>query len=382
MSDMVSMQFTVIRADAGDLAPSQRKRLVFHVKDNHTSRALIDVGSDMCLNGYDDMRIPENRNYPDDFTGFVKYCMVNNVIVWTEDIDGDEGWQRVEIDLNDFFEPAEEFGDPSFIEIGLMVFRPHPDGNHVRGVTIFVDDVFLENFEGHNAIRNGDFETPLTVGSATTPMSTQAEDWYTIEESEFDATGGPFNHITQSVRTYLLQGIDCFNEAVSEYGPCNNGWMELNELGGVRATDESRSGNYAYKGYVHPFWAMDYFNCESTYPFTKMQYYTGLTYHAGFYKAVRQEFSRDPSLIPIAAHNNFKLQPNPSNGGAEVLVTLEKETKGKYTVTVISPDGKTVYEAQATGMIHVIKNNFKPGVYYVRINDGKKMMTNKMVVIK
>lgn len=132
---------------------------------------------------------------------------------------------------------------------------------------------------------------------------------------------------------------------------------------------------------MHPLWGMHYFNC-GPYEFDYMSYYTGLRYKPGFYKAVRQEFSRDPNWVPLTAQLNFKLQPNPSTQGAEVLLTLDKEIKSKYTIAVTSPDGKIIYNAQATGMQHAIKNNFKPGVYYVTINDGKKTKTNKMVVVK
>ncbi|HNR20562.1 MAG TPA: right-handed parallel beta-helix repeat-containing protein [Bacteroidia bacterium] len=71
-------------------------------------------------------------------TGFLKYASINGVLLWIDDIEGDEGWQYVDIILGSGT-PLDELmrGD---VEIGIMSnFDPEtmlaPDAELIKGVT-------------------------------------------------------------------------------------------------------------------------------------------------------------------------------------------------------------------------------------------------------
>lgn len=101
-------------------------------------------------------------------TGFEKFIEINGEVIWSQDVAEDPGgWQRIELNIEDW---VSSDGTPSrygqslpngndHIEIGIRPLgQGGADAAMVRGISFYVDDVYIQSTTGYNALANGDFE--------------------------------------------------------------------------------------------------------------------------------------------------------------------------------------------------------------------------------
>ncbi|HNR20130.1 MAG TPA: T9SS type A sorting domain-containing protein [Bacteroidia bacterium] len=318
--------------------------LVVNIKDSYDGRNLIGpVGcrydrTDSTLNvtGLWDHLNPIDHTP----TGFVLFIEINGEEIWSQDIAADDGgWQYLTFNIEDYVLTNVPCGCSDMIEIGI---RPSghdgADAAMVRGVSIYVDDVYIRSINGYNALANGDFE-------------------------ELDGSWPASWILTDNNISYTL----CTNPPAS---------AATSSSGGRNERDEVRSGHYAYWGRIKSL-------------ADNVPYYTGMTYNGGYvYKSVKQEFNilnpPPPRLAqpkaPLQA--NFQIQPNPSSINRLVngmFTSLPPDND--YTINVIAPDGSTVYSKEGTGYEFSFNSDFPPGVYYVNIKSKNYSGFRKMVVV-
>lgn len=327
--------------------------LVVNIKDSYDGRHLI--GTTGCMYDRTDSTFNAFTSLWDHLnpidhtpTGFVKFIEVNGVEVWSQDIaEDDGGWQYITIDIEDYIssdgtsslyrQPGANGKD--FIEIGIRpLTHLGADAAMVRGVSIYIDDVYIRSVNGYNALANGDFE-------------------------ELDGSWPANWTLTDNNGSYTR----CSN-------PPSSGLISFS--GGRNERDEVRSGHYAYWGRIKSL-------------AHNVPYYTGMTYNGGYvYKSVWQDFDvQNPPPPRIqqkeAPHQaDFQIQPNPSllNHTINGIFTSLSPDKD-YTINVIAPDGSTVYNAKGAGYEFSFNSNFPPGVYYVNIKSKNYSGFKKMVVV-
>lgn len=180
--------------------------LVFNIRDTYDGPWLHPNGTLLCDIDKSEIILPKGSDFPTTntcpkgicpgdvyvptITNFKKYVKINGVIIWTEDVGEDPGgWERVE------YPRPGITSDPKLdtylctddriavnlpggcstlllqdqIEIGLMVMNAPVDASNVRGINIYLDDVYISqiplnsllppgNAGGENILVNGDFE--------------------------------------------------------------------------------------------------------------------------------------------------------------------------------------------------------------------------------
>jgi hypothetical protein len=375
MSNIATQQILV--RDFDPYIPStfnNEMTLRFSYKDSHLDEQLKHTGT--CL-GYDNVN---NRNYNSGLltrTNMEIYAMVDNVIVFTADIMGDEGWKKAVVDLKQFFTPP--FYGEHTLEIGIRAVGP-VDAGRVRGVKFYIDDISLDNWRGYNCIPNGDLETTKTTPSVNAPYPHDIDNWDLLQEYDFN-TG---LHGPQDVLHYDLGPYVSACTSPPAYAlPAGCSQMTLGSNGGTLSTYDVRSGHWSYEGWVRPMNAMEH-NCPtgaSTH--NTFDYYTGLTYNPGYYKAIRTTFHRNPTWADNGGALKFHLQPNPAPvWGNGTLVVIEQNERGRFVIEATDITGKKVLEAITYNTSYRLPNNLKPGVYYVMVTNGEKRSTQKLAITK
>lgn len=351
-SDIVQQQITVQPAYPGVY-------LIFNIKDTYVGNTLTayphitatGTGNYTTTNGV----YSAQTDQPDlTETRFVKYAKINNTIVWQDDIAGDEGWQHVVINIGT---TAPIYGNSADVEIGLMAVTnaagKGPDASIVKGVTIYIDDVYVNNPDGSNALANGDFEQHKTYPTdPTDAVDGLPAAWNYFEEAQN-------NMSTVNLNQYTDQ---CGWDAGTVFYHATRGT-------GL-STDEVHSGLAAWTAWVRPF-NDDYFDDH---------YETGLYYNApGRYKAVRQKYNWGLHQL---AKGEFTLyvQPNPSLSGNTVNIYCTGYESQNKTLTVYSAQGNEVVKTAFDGEQYTLNQNLKPGVYIVTIECQGQQEKKKLVI--
>lgn len=348
-STIVTQQITIMPPKPTQGA-SQQVTMVVNIKDTYDGRNLtgpigcrIDRIDECIQNG---VTLPcQPITHP--HTGFQKFISINGSDVWVEDIGDDNGgWERIEMDISDFI-CTDDIGGCALqqndeIEIGLRIEPNWPgvDASLVRGISFYVDDVYIQSNNGYNALKNGDFEKFHANG-------TWSADWIPTNKRCGYNPGGCGNH---------------------SYATLGNDW-ELKR-------DEVRSGHTAQWGRIRSLVDVDNKN-----------YYPGLKYTGG-YLSVKQQFNiQNPPQPRIAdttetvINPGFTIYPNPAKFNSEVngFISNIPPNEG-YSIQVTSPAGGIVYNAKAMGYEFEFNANFPPGVYFVSVKSKSYSGFKKLVV--
>lgn len=334
-SDLARQLITVAPKD-------QSEYLTFWIKDTYVGRELIPYSNpnNNLQHGVDDGRNPPPTQSP---TGFVKYAKVNGNIVWTDDIEGDEGWQYVKVFLG-HGQPGSPYYSGT-LEIGIMSVSD-VDAIRVRGVTFYVDDVYISCNDGSNAITNGDFERRITQNNYHLPTLDHAVGW-----TEFKETSNPALN--------PLFGGGCFGG--SFYYPAED--MRV-------VADEVRSGSLAYKGWIRNV----SYNQSSK----------GLYYKSPYiYKSIKQNFDlslcADNNAIVI---NDFEIYPNPLENNRSLTITCDGIIGDEKMIEIKNTQGANVFHDTFKNNMHTINCLLKPGVYTIVLTMKDYNSVKKFIVTK
>ncbi len=75
---------------------------------------------------------------------------------------------------------------------------------------------------------------------------------------------------------------------------------------------------------------------------------------------------------------DFNMFPNPTDGKFTVKVT---STDLPYTIDIFNSIGILIYKVSETNLQEIpIREKLTSGVYYVRLNNGKNLITKKIIV--
>ncbi|MFW6225062.1 MAG: T9SS type A sorting domain-containing protein [Bacteroidota bacterium] len=87
------------------------------------------------------------------------------------------------------------------------------------------------------------------------------------------------------------------------------------------------------------------------------------------------------NIVPEHESKNFdfKVYPNPNSGNFKIEVQA-KETF-PYSLKIINPAGSLVYKIKELNVdkIEVNKSGLPSDVYYIRLNNGKSVITKKII---
>lgn len=279
-------------------------------------------------------------------TGFQKFIAINGNVIWTEDIARDNGgWERIEMNIENLICTTCPSTQKDNIEIGIRIdpALPGVDGAKVRGITLYIDDVYIQSTSGYNALSNGDFEKS---------NGTQAADWI--------PTGSTIKYTYQ-----CPSGISPLT--------LSNGSAQLTR-------DEVRSGHSSWSARINTLFA----NYDAANP-----YYPGIQYVGNILRGVKQEFNVQFAPPPrladttVAVNPGFTLQPNPATFNATIngMVTSIPPNEA-YNVKAIAPDGAVVYNTNGKGHAFAFNASFPPGVYFVNVKSKSYNGFKKLVVVK
>lgn len=338
-SDLAHQKITVLPNDG-------KRYLTFWIKDTYVGRALQPYGN--TGHGVDDgADAPPLQSA----TGFVKYAKIDDHILWEDDVEGDEGWQYVKICLN--CGTTDQYISGT-LEIGIKT-RQHVDANRVRGVTFYVDDVYVGCNRGANIIYNGDFEE-------TKPIAANKIAWHELRNlhaqgwDEFDEQDNP-------ALLPPIKGPTCPDERLSN--PVASTSVFNPYTGMMLGAEEVRSGRFSYAGWVK--------NIEPKHR-NSAPYYNSPYY----YKGIRQYFNCQ--LSPSRLSGNFDMYPSPTQTSESVFVNYPNEVGQIKTMEVINAQGLLVYSGKFTGNTYHFTPELKPGVYVVRITDSQTISEKKLVI--
>lgn len=224
------------------------------VKPRNTKYILVCWLKDTYIGSFfkkvnDNCYVNSGTDYDTTLTGFVKYISINGKDIWVDDIAGDEGWQKVQIELE------LDSTKTHTLEVGVKAIKK-VNGNVVRGFNFFIDDIYINAKNGDNIILNGGFEIQ------TTPISGNPTIWKLFGE----------NSITSNYKS----------------APCLAQFnYTLNQVTSKITTDEPRSGLRSYSSYIRPFTEIPYTYNGKKY---NLSYYDGLSYNIGKYRYITQTF--------------------------------------------------------------------------------------------
>lgn len=391
--------------------------LRFDIMDNYTGRSLAAYGA--CNRGTDYIDDPCTNYTP---TGFEKYAIISKVsstasnpcdpgtvsgmdiLVWHQDIaapscnpgDDYDGWQHVTVDLKTIHGLNFTLGQYYRVEIGLRAVAP-VDGDLVRGVQIYVANVYLDDQNGENRLSGlGGFEYYPDVSN---PDGTGFNGcWKGVDENDFDGNY-KFQRNTglKAERVYIIPfppGCLAASGPTADpnlalYTYTAGDYLDLKTVSCKNpSTIEVRSGHYSFCGSVEPLWGMK----KTTPPIINpvqgwWDYYDGLSYSGNlitpvYYKAIAKKFYWGTYHADNNRHYfNFELTPNPSlNKNVTVKITDSKSSN--YHVTISSSVGKILQAFDTKETSFEITNTFNEGVYFVKINNGLFTETKRIVVLK
>ncbi|HKK60583.1 MAG TPA: C25 family cysteine peptidase [Salinivirga sp.] len=88
-----------------------------------------------------------------------------------------------------------------------------------------------------------------------------------------------------------------------------------------------------------------------------------------------------PVTVPVnmvgingIATANLKLYPNPNKG------TFHIEVNGTYNITVMNAIGRTIHTEKVNGQATIDMNNASEGIYFIKLQDGNKVETQRFII--
>jgi hypothetical protein len=92
--------------------------------------------------------------------------------------------------------------------------------------------------------------------------------------------------------------------------------------------------------------------------------------------SIRQFVSNNPSTAIY--DNTLKIYPNPANTD----VRIDFNTKGNYTISIISSSGKSVYSKQFINKssVNIATDKFARGLYFVQITGSNNNLVRKLIL--
>ncbi len=171
--------------------PDETVPLIFNIKDSYQEFH--------HLAAYGNLSTP---------TGILKECYINNILVWSEDIaDGGDGWERVEINRSTIVNALNTNNIPNILKFTIRSDGT-TDPTKVKGVVVWVDDVYLKMFGmPDNLIEDGDIERSMCdgLGTVTAPGCFWFKETPQSSCSEPPGPGEyyPNGHLMPSITTYM-----------------------------------------------------------------------------------------------------------------------------------------------------------------------------------
>ncbi len=333
------------------IKPRDKARyLTFWIKDTYVGRELSVLTpwpqSPATPNDWvDDGQLPPPAQSN---TGFEKFVKINGQLMWRDDIEGDEGWQYVKILLN-HGQPGAPYnaGD---LEIGIRSVND-VDAERVRGVAVYIDDVYINCDDGSNALRDGELEQ---VVYNTNPhlLTTLHSPWW----AEFDEADNPALHPP-------LAGTPCPPAPFPTAG-----WNPFDDQ--LLFPDEVRSGSFAYRLFVKSI----EFRHNLSNPYYKAPH---------VFKSVSQPYNVNSCLQQrLAVQDNFTVYPSPSVSQNKISIDHEGSPQTTQYIEVLSMHCSVVYSSNFTGNHFEFKNNLQPGIYIVRLTSKQGSSEKKLVITK
>lgn len=308
--------------------------LSFWIKDSYVGQEMQQVtnGLGFAHGIYDITTMTPNLTA----TGFEKYAAIDGNIVWHEDIAGDDGWEHVVVILG----AGHGISEGGSLEIGIRAVNP-VDAAIVRGLTFFIDDVYINSpdYDQGNAISNGDFETLRSYG--TDPHN--QVDKHALDWAYQEMTGVPYNNSSCPGLSYTY-----------------------NPQGLSLSTDEVRSGNWAYRGWIKPV--------------AFGEYETNLRYQSGYYKAITQTFNIHTQPRNAAPGIQFNLLPNPTTSLSNATVVCKGSEMQQKELQLFSIDGTIIKSYSFTSNAFNIITPASPGIYFVKLTVGSQSNMQKIVI--
>lgn len=364
-SDVTLQQITVTPPEPCGVMPM----LTFWIKDNYNNKNMAPYGT--YSNGVMDIR-PGHIATPPSIsgggaTGFEKFAAISDDggvtyrDVWVQDISDDEtAWQYVSVSTFLNGDPLPLSGN---LQIGLRTRGQAPDARRIRGVSIFIDDVYINNYHcGYNVVPNGGFEF-ADQGFIPTPLNPTpnwVESW--IPYSWPPSCGG-----SGQPPCIAGQPFDC--------DQCSCNFSVWSDAGMVRTTEEVRSGRYAIKGYVKPVnpdWDVDATTPGGTFTYAPNH----------IYKSVSVPYNINPYRIAQNSTFTFEVLPHPAASGQTIKLICTQKQNVKKNVEVVNASGKTVFIDSFNEAVYTLKELPTPGAYFVKIVAGNNVATQKMVIVK
>ncbi len=183
------------------IVPDDDHMLIFNIKDSYYS---------------DLYAVPA-------LTGVMKRVELNGTVIWEEDIaEGGDDWERIEINLasSNFLDELDFNSFKNQLTFSIAIPTPGSvltggnSGNIVKGVNVWVDDIYLKKVgEPDNLIRDGDVENSIASELPFSPNSDCI--WYVSDSTSFYAyhiddtsVGGIYKNSNRAISKAFLNGAD------------------------------------------------------------------------------------------------------------------------------------------------------------------------------
>ena len=293
-------------------------------------------------------------------TNFEVYAMVNGTKVWHKDIAEFDGWLSVEVPITPYLN---SIGNPSAtdqLEIGIEAIAP-VDGGNVRGVDVFVDDVYINGADGANTLRNADFESS---GSSFI--------WTRLNECE---TCRPVPWPPDCPAT----GFEPPGYPLSLYPGSSSPTLQT--------TGNIRSGSNSLEMYIRNISGMRIKGIQPGAPVQVLNYTPGMHYSKGRYKGVRQNFKhgvtyKSASAGPSASvAPSFVIMPNPTDATTGFTIAVDDDgTDEPWTLLIHDAHGRLVHSTVRSGTTFHVDAITSSGIYSVTLLKGTFTSTQRFVL--
>ncbi|HNR21202.1 MAG TPA: T9SS type A sorting domain-containing protein, partial [Bacteroidia bacterium] len=355
-SDIAKQLITVTPTDAENVY------LSFWIKDSYTGREVQSYGT--TGHGVDYINNSNNPPPPAQLpTGFRKFARVSTDggatwhYLYDEDIVGDDGWQHIVVLLLDANGNRIEEG---IIEIGLRTAGTQVDAERVKGVLVYIDDVYINStdFYNVNALMNGDFENRNAYfNDPTQPVSSQPENW--------EVTNWP---------------IGTGNHPFVAPNGCTPGFaFSYSDQGISLSTNDVRSGFYSMEGWVKPTNIGTKRELQGNTNYASFQ--NAVFYQANHvYKSVQQAFNVHAHTSRLSKKTSFSVKPNPSVPNEQLLLLSTDVVKGTSYFELYNPQGNLILKDDFAGNQYKFNSPIAPGIYLAKLINNNNMSYQKVVV--
>lgn len=353
-SDIVTQRILVKPVETNDVL------LTFWISDSYTGDQLTTCSTPQTppnlVSSYTDTRIdpvyaPSN---------FEVYAKVNGTKVWSKDIAEFDGWLRVQVPITAHVLSINNSTVTDQLEIGLEAMAP-VDGGNVRGVDVFVDDVYVNGEDGANVLRNADFES-----SGASFIWTRLNECETCRPVPWPA-GCP------------ATGPMPAGYPLSLYAGSNS--PTLASGGNIR------SGGNSLEMYIRSISGMRIKGTQPGAVDQVLNYTPGMHYNPGRYKGVRQNFKhsvtyRSASAAPSTSITpNFVIMPNPSDAATGVTIAVDSESSDTHwDVVVYDAQGRVVHSSSRAGNTFRVEGFTATGIYSLTLSNGSYSSTQRFVI--